>query len=119
MRSSTTRRGPREFRCGNISCEGIEFPTARAVPIGLIVNELATNAYKHAFASGRNGEIAVGLHRGQGFALTVEDNGKGCPADAADGLGSQLVRLLVHQIGGTMERTKVNPGCRVRVSFPQ
>jgi two-component system, sensor histidine kinase PdtaS len=102
-----------------VTCDEIELPSARAVPVGLIVNELVTNTYKHAFFEGEQGAVRVSLRRGEGCSLLVEDNGKGCPDGAASGLGSQLVTLLVGQLDGTLERTSADPGCRVRVNFPE
>lgn len=102
-----------------VDCEEFELPIGRAIPVGLIVNELVTNAYKHAFSDGRKGLIVVGLKRQGSISLTVQDDGKGCEDGAARGLGSQLVQLLVRQLNGTMDRTKADPGCRVRVAFPE
>jgi two-component sensor histidine kinase len=103
----------------NIDCEEITLPIARAIPVGLITNELVTNAYKHAFDDGRQGLVTVALKRGASLSLLVEDNGKGCAEGAARGLGSQLVQLLVRQLEGSMERKEANPGCRVHVTFPE
>lgn len=102
-----------------VDSEQLELPIGRAIPVGLIVNELVTNAFKHAFSDGRQGLIVVGFQRQGGITLTVEDDGKGCEEGAARGLGSQLVHLLVRQLDGSMERAKAEPGCRVRVTFPE
>ena len=102
-----------------IDCDEITLPIARAIPVGLITNELVTNAYKHAFDDGRRGVVTVALRRGSTVSLLVEDNGKGCAEGAARGLGSQLVHLLVRQLNGSMERIHSNPGCRVHVTFPE
>ena len=102
-----------------IDCEDITLPIARAIPVGLITNELVTNAYKHAFDDGRQGLVTVALKRGASLSLLVEDNGQGCAEGAARGLGSQLVQLLVRQLEGSMERIHSNPGCRVHVTFPE
>ena len=79
-----------------------------AVPCGLILNELATNALKHAFPS-REGVVTVSLLNGaDGQAcLKVSDNGIGLPADLdwqqSQTLGLQLVSMLTRQLGGTIE----------------
>jgi len=52
------------------------------------------------------------------FSLEVSDNGIGCPDDVKEGLGSNLVRLLVQQLGGTLRRERSNPGCRVTIGLP-
>ena len=81
----------------------------RAIPCGLIINELVSNALKYAFPSGRKGEILVDLLRhGDGrLVLTVKDNGIGLPdgMDVTDtpSLGLQLVNTLVRQLDGTIE----------------
>lgn len=79
-----------------------------AIPCGLILNELVTNALKHAFPDGRAGEISVEL-RAAGedrFSLTVRDNGVGMPADATfpstTSLGLRLVEALAHQLRGSV-----------------
>lgn len=99
--------------------DNVELPVKRAVPVGLIVNELVTNAYKHAFSGGREGAVTVTLRRLQRLTLIVQDDGLGCPDGAASGVGSQLVELLVRQLNGSMQRTRAEPGCRVSVSFPE
>ena len=49
--------------------------------------------------------------------LAVEDNGKGCPEGAKEGLGSRIVRLLAQQLESTMARA--NPGCRIALTIPE
>jgi two-component sensor histidine kinase len=100
--------------------DDIALPLERAVPVGLIVNELVTNAYKHAFGDGKQpGEVTVSLRRLQDMTLIVQDDGCGCPDGAAAGVGSQLVTTLVRQLNGRMQRSSAKPGCIVRVSFPE
>ena len=78
----------------------------RALPLGLIVNELVTNALKHAFPSGGSGAIRISFaRRDGGWRLEVRDTGSGIPSfpeERESGFGSKLVRLLVKQIGGTL-----------------
>ncbi len=77
-----------------------------AIPIGLIINELVNNAYKHAFVNKPNGNIDIGLteHRGE-FTLSVSDDGVGFNSNQKkqDGLGLELVKLLVSQIKGVLQ----------------
>jgi len=82
-----------------------------AIPIGLIVNELVTNAWKYAFPSAifknKKGEITIGLTQldAQHLQLTVSDNGIGKKTDSpiqGTGFGSQLVSLLTLQLNGKM-----------------
>ena len=79
----------------------------RAVSIGLVVNELVTNAAKHAFAGRGSGTITVTFGpRPGGWTLTVADNGKGIDAAARPGteggLGSRLIDAFARQAGGTI-----------------
>lgn len=94
----------------------------RAIPCGLIINELVTNSIKHAFSGGRKGEIIVKMNfdkKGK-FKLTVSDNGIGFPAHLdfhdASTLGLQLVRDLVNQINGKI-RLERNGGTRFEIKF--
>jgi two-component sensor histidine kinase len=94
-----------------------------AVPCGLILNELISNAFKHGFPTGTGGEIKVTLRSGaEGqCTLCVEDSGTGIPADldvyTCQSLGLRLVRLLTQQIRGSFELAKSNPGTSARLQF--
>jgi two-component sensor histidine kinase len=92
----------------------------RAVAVGLIVNELVTNAAKHAFADGRPGQIRVAFARQPaGYRLTVEDDGKGLPSDFAtgrQGLGRGLVEAFTRQAGGSLT-VGDGPGARFEVDL--
>jgi len=89
-----------------ITVEGVEtsLPTITGMPLGLIVNELVTNAVKHG-----KGRITVKLepHVGKGYALSVCNEGSTLPEgfdpEACDGLGMKLVSTLVAQIGGALQ----------------
>ena len=92
------------------------------ISLGLILSELVSNAYKHAFAGGRQGVITISLAReAAGYCLSVEDGGPGLPAGydlrAAASMGLQLVTTLAGQLSGTAE---VIPGAGARflVRFP-
>ena len=79
----------------------------QAVPCGLIVNELVTNALKHAFCDRTDGELTVTLHAdtdGQ-VCLGVRDNGVGLPVAwrQSPSLGLQLVQILAGQVHGTLD----------------
>ena len=81
----------------------------RAIPCGLIINELVSNAMKHAFPNGRNGEIAIRLHADERgwITLTVADDGIGLPhglvISKTETLGLQLVSMLAKQLRGQIE----------------
>lgn len=94
----------------------------RAVPCGLLINELVTNALKHAFADGRSGVVEVRLERVDGEArLTVRDDGVGLPEGVSvdgggSGLGLQLVPLLAQQLGARMQVLR-DGGCLFQLDF--
>jgi PAS domain S-box-containing protein len=98
------------------------FDMDTAVPLGIIVNELVSNSFKHAFPGRNKGEIQIKLSREENeecidcinedckstsFALTVSDNGIGIAEnldmEALDSLGMQLVTSLVDQLAGELE----------------
>jgi two-component sensor histidine kinase len=95
-----------------------------AVPCGLILNELVSNALKHAFPNGHGGEIRVELHEeDEGrVALMVKDDGVGFPADVdfrhTESLGLQLVNTLARQLQGTVELERQS-GTAFRICFAQ
>ena len=102
-----------------VDCDDLELPRSRAIPIGLIINELATNAFKHAFPEAfAAGEIRVQLRRRNGITLIVEDNGKGCSKASREGVGSRLIKELVGQLEGSFHREDAQPGCRVTITIP-
>ena len=81
----------------------------KAIPCGLILNELITNALKHAFPAGRAGTIRVEVVPvgGGGLQLVVGDDGVGLPAgldvEGSSSLGLQLVRMLADQLRARLE----------------
>jgi PAS domain S-box-containing protein len=80
-----------------------------AIPCGLIVNELVSNAFKHGFPDGRTGEVGLELHpvAGDGYRLRVRDDGVGFPEGLdfrrTETLGMQIVVTLVSQIEASIE----------------
>jgi two-component sensor histidine kinase len=95
-----------------------------AIPCGLIVNELISNALKHAFPDGRTGELAVELHRapGDAYVVSVSDDGVGLPAGLdfrnTETLGLQIVNTLVGQIDGAIEFSG-DKGTAFAISFQE
>jgi two-component sensor histidine kinase len=90
-------------------------PINAAIPCGLVVNELISNALKHAFPGDRRGEIAVELIADPSgkAVLSVADNGIGIPQEIdiskTSTLGLQLVTLLTGQLGGKITTRRSNP----------
>lgn len=95
----------------------------RAVSIGLIVNELVTNAAKHAFTERDTGHIEVKFQAAEsGWQLTVRDNGVGVPAAPAPtryegGLGQRLIQGFVRQAHGTISTESGADGTTVVVTL--
>ena len=96
----------------------------KAIPCGLILNELITNALKHAFPSERRGVIHVALRRESDaeLMLSVADDGVGMPIDfhieTSNTLGMQLVSTLVEQLEGRLEISREDSGTKFRITFP-
>lgn len=115
-------RQPLSIECVTVSRR---LSVAQAIPLGLIVNELVTNAIKHAFPEGRPGMVRVRLQAaGAQLRLDVEDDGVGLGArmgtgpTRGTGLGQDLVRALCQQIGGTLEVKSTGAGSSFGVVFP-
>ena len=98
----------------------LELTIERAVPLGLILNELATNSLKHAFGP-EGGSIKVrlagGIDYGQG-RLTVSDDGRGMSNPNTAGSGLKLVASLARQIGGTVNQESSDRGTATAIVFP-
>lgn len=89
-----------------------------ALPLGLIINEVLSNAFKHAFANTADGRLIVTLSReGSQGCLVIEDNGPGYAPDNKKGMGSRLIDGFVDQLGGTL-KIETDPGTKVTISFP-
>jgi two-component sensor histidine kinase len=97
-----------------------QLPRDRAVSIGLVINELVTNAAKHAFAGRETGRIEVTLraHAG-GWTLVVTDNGVGLPAAPAPrgSLGTRLIDAFARQAGGQLRTESGSGGTRVTLEL--
>jgi two-component system, sensor histidine kinase PdtaS len=114
-RSLATAR-PIEF---DLAIEPATVSAEKAMVLGLITNELVTNAIKYAFPGGRSGKIAVAFAQdGADLVLAVTDNGIGWPHDAPEGFGTRLIQGLTVQHGGRTRRLDARPGCRVEVRIP-
>jgi PAS domain S-box-containing protein len=105
-----------------VNVEDLTLGVDRAIPLGLLVTELVTNAYKHAFKGREKGKLQVGMACQDAHCLlTVEDDGPGLPAsfeaEAGPSLGMQLVRALAGQLGGAL-RVEQGPGARFDLEFP-
>jgi len=106
-----------------IETPSLELNMETAIPIGLILTELLSNALKHAFPPGEKGEIHIDLCPGIPgmLILVVSDDGVGLPPNLnvreSQSLGLQLVHLLTQQVKGTIE-IKRSKGTTVTITFP-
>ena len=107
----------------------LKLPLDQAISCGLLLNELITNALKHAFVPapppGQAPRVRIAMERRERFlVLVVEDNGVGFPAPPQDdetyagSLGMRIVQALTRQLDGTL-RFDPGPGCRVVMEFPE
>lgn len=94
-----------------------------AVPCGLILNELVTNALKHAFPEAGEGEILIAFQKQAqgGYQLRVADDGVGVPrglaVETAATLGLRLIRSLARQVDGHFQLVATHPGTEARLTF--
>jgi two-component sensor histidine kinase len=98
----------------DIQAEEIDLPVDRAIPCGLILNELLSNALKHAFPKGRRGKIRIQFQRlpsGE-FLLSCQDDGVGIAPDFdwqhAHSLGLKIIGILAKQIDGAFTLSRVD-----------
>lgn len=105
------------------STSAVTLPLERAVPIGLLLNELLSNAFKHAYPGERPGTIAVKIWQEEEdrCVLEVADTGVGLPEDVdakqSCSLGLELVRVLGNQADGTVQIRSSAAGTVVQVRF--
>ena len=105
-----------------VDVDPVALPIEKAIPIGLVVNELVTNAFKYAFAN-RRGELAISLTSlpDDLLRLVVRDDGPGLPSavdpQAGSSVGMQIVRSLSNQLRGKLDLER-NPGVTWALTFP-
>lgn len=108
-----------------LTAEPVDVNIETAIPCGLIVNELLTNAFKHAFRDRRSGQIWVEFYpeNETKLHLTVRDNGVGLPtetkASRPSSLGMRLVNILADQLDATLAiaTNENNEGTRFDLTF--
>jgi len=107
-----------------LDLEKIYLDINKAIPFGMLVNEIITNILKHAFPGKKKGEFSIKLYREKNkkIWLLVNDNGVGIPKevniDNPSTMGLQLIRDLTNQIGGEIQ-IKSNGGTKITVIFPE
>jgi PAS domain S-box-containing protein len=113
--------------CPVISCEVdvVEFslPVDLAIPCALVINEVLSNAFKHAFSGRTQGTIRVlARQEGEQIHISIQDDGTGIPEnvdpDRTSSLGLKLIRNLVQQVRGTLAIESTSQGTQVTIHFP-
>ena len=105
----------------SVSAKSAIMDTDRALPLGMAVNELVTNALKYAFPDGRSGVIEVDFEpTDDGWRLVVADDGVGLPGDFDQqqrGTGAKLVKSFARQAGARLKIVD-GPGARFEITSP-
>lgn len=106
-----------------LQCEPVSLSIEQAIPCGLILTELISNALKHAFPDGRSGEIRVSFERisSDELTLSVCDDGVGLPDDVSlesrHSLGMRLVQSLAQQLDGAIAFRRRDPGTEATLTM--
>lgn len=105
----------------DVPIQGMRVETQKAIPCGLIVNELVVNAFKHAYPPPLQGSVRVLARReGRQCVFEVCDDGQGFPADfrpqEARSMGYQLICMLAQQLGAEFQ-VLPGPGAGLRITF--
>lgn len=100
----------------HLAIDKMNFDLQKAVPLGLIINELITNAYKHAFLGSSQGAIFLDFKKEENYTLIVRDNGIGMSEDKNDTMGLSLIHALVKQIDGSYQFSS-NAGTIFKMTF--
>ena len=104
-----------------LDAEEIPLSLERAVPFGLLMNELICNSLKHGFRDGRHGTIEISVHRtGDSTQFVVQDDGMGLPANfvaaSCSSMGLTVASSLAQQLGGQLMFSS-EVGCRVQADL--
>ena len=111
-----------------VDADPLVISTAIAMPLGLVVNELITNAIQHSRPAGEGGRVHIALEdkNADNFSIVVSDHGGGpvsaqMPANQGarhSGLGTRIVETLTRQINGTVSKERSATGYKVTVTVP-
>ncbi len=121
---STAFNHPGKMIRSSVNGSALKLDIDTAIPLGLILNELITNAYKYAFSGVNEGSFKVDLTRDDSsyFHLRISDSGQGFPIDFSEeklnSLGLKLVRMLTEQLDGSLTITN-SPGANFYIRFKE
>ena len=118
--SELTKASGREDVRLTVELEAVHVPSQQATPIALMVNELITNALKHAFPDGRAGNLSVKVaSRGDRMTLRVADDGVGMGQGGDTGFGHRLIGTVARQLHAEVAWKAGSPGTIVEISLPR
>ena len=104
-----------------IICDTSELDIDIAMPLGLIINEWVTNAFKHAYHDIHNPELMLTMHGNQVLNLQISDNGTGMDLNIwnqpKSSFGVKLVKVLVRQLNGEC-RVYLEDGTKLELKIP-
>ncbi|MGR4867021.1 histidine kinase dimerization/phosphoacceptor domain -containing protein [Caulobacter sp. LARHSG274] len=107
-----------------LDLQRVDIAASKAAPLALVISELFSNALRHAFPTGRGGEIFVGVARADGdLRIEIADDGVGIenaakPGDSGAGFGLTIIQLLCQQLKARAETSSTESGTRVVVHLP-
>lgn len=105
----TTLKAPDKDISILYECEKMSLPIEKAIPLGLLINEVIVNSYKHAFKELNKGTVSLSLKKSeQDYYLIIKDNGVGFsnlekPSKTSKSLGMKLIKTLTNQLKGTLD----------------
>ena len=109
----------------NIDILDVALRISTAVPLGLMVNEILTNALSHGIKGDDEGEITIKLEKisSSRYTLIIGDNGVGCPDNItfnnSPSLGLRLMYKLARQLNGSIEKIPSMKGCHYKIDFEE
>jgi two-component sensor histidine kinase len=106
-----------------VEAENAPLPASTAITFGILINELVSNACKYAYAKDEPGQVRIIFRTDgtDGYRLRVEDDGVGMGMSltpAGTGLGSQIIRSMVHFLGAQLEQSSHGPGLCTEIHRP-
>ena len=105
--------------------ENVHLGLDTAIPLGLLSNEIITNALIHGIPKDEKGEfyIRIEAQESPNYTLYIGDNGIGCPKDLSlnnvNTLGLSLVKKLTRQLSGTIQKDDSKKGCHYKITFKE
>lgn len=106
----------------HLDLETVEIPVEKAPPVALMMNELLTNALKHAFADERPGRLSITVHPDDShFGIKIVDDGVGMPGQplGKGSFGKRLIETLARQLNATIAWQPADPGTRIDIRLPR